>query len=140
MKACLSSVVFLFLMIQRPPRSTRTDTLFPYTTLFRSAFSTEDLDCDLCEVRRRRIDRLDPDPASDTSKFFEMGRKRSFGARSRRRQTDSATTANKGHTQQGGMLPGRFGGVLQSSPLKEVRTGRSEERRVGKECVSPCNS
>src|SRR3546814_14321831 len=27
---------FFFLMIQRPPRSTRTDTLFPYTTLFRS--------------------------------------------------------------------------------------------------------
>src|SRR3546814_19726380 len=31
----LLSCVF-FLMIRRPPRSTRTDTLFPYTTLFRS--------------------------------------------------------------------------------------------------------
>src|SRR3546814_13046914 len=30
-------VWFVFLMIRRPPRSTRTDTLFPYTTLFRSA-------------------------------------------------------------------------------------------------------
>src|SRR3546814_15665377 len=29
--------IFFFLMIRRPPRSTRTDTLFPYTTLFRSA-------------------------------------------------------------------------------------------------------
>src|SRR3546814_12180112 len=29
---------FFFLMIRRPPRSTRTDTLFPYTTLFRSDF------------------------------------------------------------------------------------------------------
>src|SRR3546814_1995489 len=28
--------VFFFLKIRRPPRSTRTDTLFPYTTLFRS--------------------------------------------------------------------------------------------------------
>src|SRR3546814_4091878 len=27
-------------MIRRPPRSTRTDTLFPYTTLFRSCVST----------------------------------------------------------------------------------------------------
>src|SRR3546814_13675106 len=27
---------FFFLMIRRPPESTRTDTLFPYTTLFRS--------------------------------------------------------------------------------------------------------
>src|SRR3546814_11560999 len=42
---CFSTVVyvvdlvcsmFFFLMIRRPPRSTRTDTLFPYTTLFRS--------------------------------------------------------------------------------------------------------
>src|SRR3546814_20796846 len=29
---------FFFLMIRRPPRSTRTDTLFPYTTLFRSGW------------------------------------------------------------------------------------------------------
>src|SRR3546814_3268993 len=28
--------LFFFVMIRRPPRSTRTDTLFPYTTLFRS--------------------------------------------------------------------------------------------------------
>src|SRR3546814_20581556 len=39
----LDTAVFLliffvfFLMIRRPPRSTRTDTLFPYTTLFRSS-------------------------------------------------------------------------------------------------------
>src|SRR3546814_11351213 len=32
-------VGFFFLMIRRPPRSTRTDTLFPYTTLFRSIAS-----------------------------------------------------------------------------------------------------
>src|SRR3546814_7664824 len=31
---------FFFLMIRRPPRSTRTDTLFPYTTLFRSDLLT----------------------------------------------------------------------------------------------------
>src|SRR3546814_16941130 len=31
-----SHTTFFFLMIRRPPRSTRTDTLFPYTTLFRS--------------------------------------------------------------------------------------------------------
>src|SRR3546814_12847932 len=32
----LCLIVIFFLMIRRPPRSTRTDTLFPYTTLFRS--------------------------------------------------------------------------------------------------------
>src|SRR3546814_14278319 len=31
-----TNLFFFFLMIRRPPRSTRTDTLFPYTTLFRS--------------------------------------------------------------------------------------------------------
>src|SRR3546814_11567922 len=34
--ALFISFRFCFLMIRRPPRSTRTDTLFPYTTLFRS--------------------------------------------------------------------------------------------------------
>src|SRR3546814_11200311 len=33
---CVCVVFFVCLMIRRPPRSTRTDTLFPYTTLFRS--------------------------------------------------------------------------------------------------------
>src|SRR3546814_14701713 len=37
---CLHS--FFFLMIRRPPRSTRTDTLFPYTTLFRSGLEALD--------------------------------------------------------------------------------------------------
>src|SRR3546814_10834825 len=58
-------------MIRRPPRSTRTDTLFPYTTLFRSTFTLSRLSCarlsrDKCVfsplfVRRRS-------KASDTSK------------------------------------------------------------------------
>src|SRR3546814_17114889 len=34
--SCVLILCFFFLMIRRPPRSTRTDTLFPYTTLFRS--------------------------------------------------------------------------------------------------------
>src|SRR3546814_4480909 len=38
----------VFLMIRRPPRSTRTDTLFPYTTLFRSQ-------CGLPHGQRHRL-------------------------------------------------------------------------------------
>src|SRR3546814_10694873 len=34
--SCCTVYIFFFLRIRRPPRSTRTDTLFPYTTLFRS--------------------------------------------------------------------------------------------------------
>src|SRR3546814_5301086 len=44
--------MFFFLMIRRPPRSTRTDTLFPYTTLFRSE-------------RRRRGDGFPPRRVAD---------------------------------------------------------------------------
>src|SRR3546814_14590450 len=45
---CNCLYVFFFLMIRRPPRSTRTDTLFPYTTLFRSCFQK----CILAVLRR----------------------------------------------------------------------------------------
>src|SRR3546814_18787822 len=38
---CFVLFVVFFLMIRRPPRSTRTDTLFPYTTLFRSLLGQE---------------------------------------------------------------------------------------------------
>src|SRR3546814_17437969 len=45
----LCACSFFFLMIRRPPRSTRTDTLFPYTTLFRSV---------MFAVRRCEVDYL----------------------------------------------------------------------------------
>src|SRR3546814_3654275 len=63
-------IVFFFLMIRRPPRSTRTDTLFPYTTLFRSFRRRHGLDRDrhegvagaaqfrtLAEIHARLLDR-----------------------------------------------------------------------------------
>src|SRR3546814_19567013 len=59
-------IFFFFLMIRRPPRSTRTDTLFPYTTLFRSdyigaaiakRFAREGF---LVKVGRRAGDKLPP--------------------------------------------------------------------------------
>src|SRR3546814_16471158 len=45
-------ICVFFLMIRRPPRSTRTDTLFPYTTLFRSSFHPR------VEMRLDRADHL----------------------------------------------------------------------------------
>src|SRR3546814_14431550 len=44
---------FFFLMIRRPPRSTLTDTLFPYTTLFRSLFPPEAIDAFLQQASSR---------------------------------------------------------------------------------------
>src|SRR3546814_2617535 len=43
-------------MIRRPPRSTRTDTLFPYTTLFRS--ERDGLDRELLDLGFERVDLL----------------------------------------------------------------------------------
>src|SRR3546814_19517763 len=70
--------VFFFLMIRRPPRSTRTDTLFPYTTLFRSdlpATEQQNLDPAMQEElsqlviglgnRLRAPDASPPDDATD---------------------------------------------------------------------------
>src|SRR3546814_2407576 len=52
---------FFFLMIRRPPRSTRTDTLFPYTTLFRS--------CSPSPARPRAAWRTSPKPPRIQSGF-----------------------------------------------------------------------
>src|SRR3546814_5579654 len=49
--------MFFFLMIRRPPRSTRTDTLFPYTTLFRSG---RDRRTRPVRARRARLAQLRP--------------------------------------------------------------------------------
>src|SRR3546814_2029185 len=45
-----------FLLIRRPPRSTRTDTLFPYTTLFRSACSRKSDPGGLISGRSPKLD------------------------------------------------------------------------------------
>src|SRR3546814_17827874 len=50
----VKSLIF-FLMIRRPPRSTRTDTLFPYTTLFRSHFLAKMGRCQLRREARQAV-------------------------------------------------------------------------------------
>src|SRR3546814_7336427 len=71
---------FFFLMIRRPPRSTRTDTLFPYTTLFRSPGS------------RRRAARPNASPRNDSWRGW--GRcSRHRARRSRRRRNDPPAVA-----------------------------------------------
>src|SRR3546814_18243045 len=85
-------------MIRRPPRSTRTDTLFPYTTLFRSGNAPE---------------------WSEAHSVL-----RSEHSRPGRKPLDH----------------GPRGPVDDGSHDPDAESRRSEERRVGKECVSTCRS
>src|SRR3546814_12993417 len=62
---------FFFLMIRRPPRSTRTDTLFPCTTLFRSvpdAAAGRKFACKQCQTMVTI-----PRPAAAVVEFDEFG-------------------------------------------------------------------
>src|SRR3546814_11880744 len=106
-------------MIRRPPRSTRTDTLFPYTTLFRSDNSGEFVGL---------INTIGVPPAvaqGDCRLSVEPGAPLAL------RVTDQAN-ASLVALATINFLVDPFGIVFDS--------GRSEERRVGKECVSTCRS
>src|SRR3546814_12485011 len=76
---------FFFLMIRRPPRSTRTDTLFPYTTLFRSS-SPGTMICKLLAGGIAPMDQRQPldceiaiDMIEDGGVLFEQKREASGG-------------------------------------------------------------
>src|SRR3546814_17001236 len=92
-------------MIRRPPRSTRTDTLFPYTTLFRSHAVAAELQDRLVE-------------GADGGDVPEM------------RVADVDDHAPGSLAEIEGAEEGFGRGEEDLAP-----DGRSEERRVGKECV-----
>src|SRR3546814_6740908 len=62
--------LFFFLRIRRPPRSTRTDTLFPYTTLFRSdaEYVVRVLHRSSSHLVRRRAASIEPQHRGDAPK------------------------------------------------------------------------
>src|SRR3546814_3056230 len=82
---------FFFLMIRRPPRSTRTDTLFPYTTLFRSLVDSALCDAhfgkgfalidlgrgDLAEAELLKAMQMAPDNAQFANEYAELFKSRS---------------------------------------------------------------
>src|SRR3546814_13242046 len=117
-------------MIRRPPRSTRTDTLFPYTTLFRSAGGR----------RPPRLSALRRQPG-----VLLAGRPRL------RVGTDAARPRPR--HRRGGVEPAGLGTAHGEDPTRptaargkppartrRVRAPRSEKLRVGKECGSTSRS
>src|SRR3546814_20410134 len=119
-------------MIRRPPRSTRTDTLFPYTTLFRSP-SVSASRCHLPIAARQggsmsAIGRKPPFPRPDSKPRFEPCQQ--LLHRSHRRRLPSRF--QRRHALEQALARG-------DHPAAR-RVQRSEERRVGTEGVSPCSS
>src|SRR3546814_12602358 len=100
---------FLFLMIRRPPRSTRTDTLFPYTTLFRSLSAADG-------IIRYSTNSFAGASGGGCRACYDAFWRRGFIER-----IWSSTSFSIGSTI-----------ASSAAPV------RSEERRVGKECVSTC--
>src|SRR3546814_20968490 len=118
-------------MIRRPPRSTRTDTLFPYTTLFRSAQESA-----ITRVQNHVMEHLE-EP-------FTIERMAAIAAMSSRhfaRMFVREVKMKPMEFLQGARID-RARLLLESTdlPLKTVAFRRSGERRVGKECVSTCRS
>src|SRR3546814_20978838 len=105
-------------MLRRPPRSTRTDTLFPYTTLFRSF------------APRASAPGVPPFPVLQSTKAESPAFRQAcdqVGAECDRKDHCATRPTKK----------------RAPVPVPSSITGgvdRSEERRVGKECVSTCRS
>src|SRR3546814_15511567 len=97
-------------MIRRPPRSTRTDTLFPYTTLFRSPGT----------VGKKRKSQPAQSELGKITTIHESQYSKGAATVQGRRRIAAAVHPHDGR--------------------KTVVPPRSEERRVGKECVSTCRS
>src|SRR3546814_18931660 len=133
MRICLL-FVFFFLMIRRPPRSTRTDTLFPDTTLFRSSRGTARADS-VPPVRRAA--------GAAEGRCFCALRQR-LGAATRwvnhphfvgaeRQITPSERMASATRTKPAMLAP-------RTSLPGALYQSRSDVRRVGKESVRTCRS
>src|SRR3546814_18478765 len=114
--------MFFFLMRRRPPRSTRTDTLFPYTTLFRSqrAQPVDDLPCEDGRERFERGSGNDVEDSGDDGAAFD--------------ETNLGHDGLPSWMKQMGREPNPP--ACQACPSER----RSDERRVGTAGVSTCRS
>src|SRR3546814_20897016 len=136
-----------FLMLRRPPRSTRTYTLFPYTTLFRSlddAPTRGDQHAAQQLARRRLV--LDDQHMADRPPGPHLvdQHMQAFAVDRLRHEARGAegialpALVEDGHHDDRDGRESRIGlEALQDVPAVQAR---SEKRRVGQECVSTCRT
>src|SRR3546814_18019488 len=156
-------------MIRRPPRSTRTDTLFPYTTLFRS-----DEGAPLRFLGRRLVTvvelyatlRGEHGDGSLRGDLVDQCRGEVLGAAALRKLGYDHVADGEGGQEHAGLLGPRTGLVLEEAGFHQIRDqlgfarlkhvpglgagggrrdggrggGGSEERRVGEEGGSTCRA
>src|SRR3546814_11526624 len=104
-------------MIRRPPRSTRTDTLFPYTTLFRSR-----------------------DAAAAVQALWRVEAARPAAGLARRNAGSDREGAGRVRVAADTNVVVRYLTGDDEQQAGDAKAARSEERRVGKECVRTCKS
>src|SRR3546814_15040655 len=122
-------------MIRRPPRSTRTDTLFPYTTLFRSQIASVER-CGAIRHEQEELAAAQSHAAAPPFHRSPLGV--GYAALDHQFSIDEDFLAERADLvaryRHDALHQRHIGGNV--APLRR----RSEERRVGKECVSTCGS
>src|SRR3546814_15291191 len=122
------------LMIRRPPRSTRTDTLCPYTTLFRSFLKV---------FEDAMVQRFLPLMAENSSERFKIGTVTPHSEKEV--LIDSRIDRNGAEPYRVAWRVREADGAFKILDIVDAGvsmaiTLRSEERRVGKACGSTCRS
>src|SRR3546814_8356101 len=141
-------------MRRRPPRSTRTDTLFPYTTLFRSAAAPLVLTVERSHIVPQtvsyhregnlayiRVSGFNNRTADSLRQKIGQAR-REFGSELRGYILDLRGNPG-GLLEQAVEVSDIFvtsGRIVSTHGRNNDSHHRQEERRVGKECVSTCRS
>src|SRR3546814_20609442 len=124
-------------MIRRPPRSTRTDTLFPYTTLFRSNDNVSWRAKDqghLSKAAANHIASTVFPVGTSFSEIIGMIKDPAGPPKQRIRSGRFAPQENTSTHEHRELYTAHLDPARLSVPI------RSEERRVGKEWVSTCRS
>src|SRR3546814_14759 len=102
-------------MILRPPRSTRTDTLFPYTTLFRSQVDVSQIVVHEADEPNAVVDLLDSEALAGEQ--YPSGEDRRDGRRERERQRFGLRRLNSSMRRRTSSMPSSVKARSGSSPI-----------------------